>query len=75
MLDECEELLARLCGWSLRTAIHGNALESNDTAIVQPAIFSMQAALGELCALGESLPISLSATASESLLPHTLPEC
>lgn len=48
VLDECEELLARLCGWSLRTAIHGNALESNDTAIVQPAIFSMQAALGEL---------------------------
>lgn len=48
ILDECEALLARLCGWSLRQAIYGDAIESNDTTIVQPAIFSMQAALGEL---------------------------
>jgi myxalamid-type polyketide synthase MxaC len=48
VFDQCEKLLWEDCGWSLRAAILGDGLESNDTSTVQPAIFALQAALGEL---------------------------
>lgn len=47
-IDRCEELLQAECGWSLRAALAGEDLGGNDTAVVQPAIFALQAALGSL---------------------------
>jgi len=46
VLDRCELLIRQQCGWSLLQAMQ--ELKGNDTEIVQPAIFAMQAALGEL---------------------------
>jgi myxalamid-type polyketide synthase MxaE and MxaD len=64
VIDECEELLLEQRGWSLRSAILNDGLESSNTPVVQPAIFAVQAALGELwrswgmvpdCVVGHSL--------------------
>jgi myxalamid-type polyketide synthase MxaE and MxaD len=46
VLDRCELLIRQQCGWSLLDAMQ--ELRDNDTEIVQPSIFAIQAALGEL---------------------------
>ena len=46
VLDRCEALIRQQCGWSLLEAMQ--ELKGNDTEVVQPAIFGMQAALCEL---------------------------
>ena len=46
VMDRCETLLREQCGWSLLEALQD--LQNNDTEIVQPAIFAIQAALCDL---------------------------
>lgn len=45
-MNRCEALLRDSFGWSTLEAV--SELEGNDTSVVQPAIFSIQVALGEL---------------------------